>query len=105
GSLQMEIRIRTPDTRCLISSCEIPANSLSNLLSYGDLWSGGSRAPPGQAPAQRIEIPKTLLCRSVRSPRRWTRLPWVFPRAAEGHRGAPEQGVEQPGHAGQAEIG
>src|SRR5262249_4980768 len=32
----MEISIRIPDTRCLISSCKIPANSLSSLLSFGE---------------------------------------------------------------------
>ena len=33
----LKISIRTPGTRCLIYTCKIPANSLQNLLSYGDL--------------------------------------------------------------------
>src|SRR5262249_5453969 len=33
---KMRISIRTPDTRCLIFSCTIPANSLRNLFLYGD---------------------------------------------------------------------
>jgi hypothetical protein len=45
-SPKMGISIRTPDTRCLISTCKIPANSLYNLLSYGDLPPEGSRTPP-----------------------------------------------------------
>jgi hypothetical protein len=43
---KMGISIRTPDTCCLISTCKIPANSLYNLLAYGDLSPEGSRTPP-----------------------------------------------------------
>src|SRR6266581_3263084 len=49
---KMEISIHTSDTRCLIFTCKIPANSLENLLSYGDLSPDSSRAPPEHAPPQ-----------------------------------------------------
>src|SRR5262245_18170056 len=44
-SQKMVINLHIPDTRCLIYTCKIPANSLSNLLSYGDLSPGGSCTP------------------------------------------------------------
>jgi hypothetical protein len=36
-SQKMVISIQTPDTHCLIYTCKIPANSLQDLLSHGNL--------------------------------------------------------------------
>ena len=57
-SPKIGISIRTPDTRCLISTCNIPANSLSNLLScrLPARCAKQSTRPLATIPAQALSI-------------------------------------------------
>src|SRR5262245_48064750 len=74
--------IRTLDLRCLVSTCKIPANSLYNLRSHGDLSPGGSRAPSRTcSPLHRV----TPGCSALR----------------QGYRSARQQGTLEPIRLGQ----